>query len=565
MSEPGTIYYTTDGTNPTTLGNIYNGPITISSSTILKYLAIDLAGNPSPIYTQTYTIDTIPPTANANPTGGLYNTNKNVVLTMSEPGTIYYTLDGSTYNIYSGPITITSTTILKFFAIDLAGNPSPTYTQTYTIDTIAPTASANPTGGLYNTNKTVTLNMSKPGTIYYTTNGTTPTTSSDVYTGPITISSNTILKFFAIDLAGNPSPTYTETYTIDINTPTANANPTGGLYNTTKTVTLTMSEPGTIYYTTNGTNPTTSSNIYNGPISIKNTTTLKYLAEDLAGNTSPIYTEIYTIDITSPTASANPVGGIYNTTKTVLLTMNEAGTIYYTTNGTNPTTSSNIYNGPISIKNTTTLKYLAVDLAGNKSLVYSATYTIDKIPPKASPNIKSGLYNTNKIVKLSMNKKGTIYYTLNGKTPTKTSKKYMGPITIKSTSTLKYLAVDLAGNKSPIYTYKYTIDKTAPKVVSTTPKSNTRGTSLTASLTIKFSEKINKGLKYSKIYIKNITTGKTAKSTVTSISGNTITIRMILSRLSLDSYWVYIPKNAVKDNAKNNNNKYVLKFKTSKY
>ncbi len=80
-----------------------------------------------------------------------------------------------------------------------------------------------------------------------------PTTSSNVYTGPISITSTTTLKFFAVDLAGNPSPTYTETYTIDTTTPTANANPTGGLYNTTQNVVITTSEPGTIYYTTNGT------------------------------------------------------------------------------------------------------------------------------------------------------------------------------------------------------------------------------------------------------------------------------------------------------------------------
>ena len=281
MSEPGTIYYTTNGTNPTTSSNIYTVPITISSSTILKYLAIDLAGNTSPIYTQTYTIDTIPPTASANPTGGLYNTTKTVTLNMSEPGTIYYTTNGTnpttSSNIYTGPITISSSTILKYLAIDLAGNPSPIYTQTYTIDTIPPTASANPTGGLYNTTKTVTLNMSEPGTIYYTTNGTNPTTSSNIYTGPITISSTTILKYLAIDLAGNPSPIYTQTYTIDTIPPTANANPTGGLYNTTKTVTLNMSEPGTIYYTTNGTNPTTSSDIYTGPITISSNNNTKIL------------------------------------------------------------------------------------------------------------------------------------------------------------------------------------------------------------------------------------------------------------------------------------------------
>lgn len=164
-----------------------------------------------------------------------------------------------------------------------------------------------------------------------------------------------------------------------------------------------------------------------------------------------------------------------------------------------------------------------------------------------------------------MNENGTIYYTLNGKTPTTMSTKYTGPITIKSTSTLKFLAVDMAGNKSPVYTKTYTIDKTAPKPLKTTPAQNSKNVSLTASITIKFIENISKGVNFSQIYIKNLNTGKIAKSTITSIKGNTVTIKMTISRLSLNNYQVYIPKGAVKDKAGNNNSKYVLNFKTSKY
>jgi hypothetical protein len=189
----------------------------------------------------------------------------------------------------------------------------------------------------------------------------------------------------------------------------------------------------------------------------------------------------------------------------------------------------------------------------------------DTIPPTSSANIKGGLYNTNKVVTLSMSKNGTIYYTLNNKTPTTASTKYTGPITIKSTSTLKFLAVDLAGNKSPIYTATYTIHKAAPKVASTTPKNNAKGVSLNSAITIKFSEKISKGTNFSKIYIKNLSTGKIAKSTVTILNGNTITLKMTTSRLSLNNYQVYIPISAVKDTTGNKNNKYVLNFKTSKY
>ena len=89
------------------------------------------------------------------------------------------------------------------------------------VDTMPPTTTASPAGGIYNTPRTVTLTCSD-GTgsgcdkIYYTTDGTTPTTSSPVYSSAINISVTTTLKFFARDLAGNSETVKTEIYTIDL-------------------------------------------------------------------------------------------------------------------------------------------------------------------------------------------------------------------------------------------------------------------------------------------------------------------------------------------------------------
>ncbi len=377
----------------------------------------------------------------------------------------------------------------------------------------------------------------------------------------------------------------TETTNVNINTPTAivvnhisglkgdKINLTANLTDTYKKVPISGK---TIQFSVNGniigTAVTDSNGIATLAYTITQTSGSYTILAEFAGDTTYSDTSnTNTLKVTNlqftiiPTAKASPDGGLYNTTKLVTLTMNEPGIIYYTTNGSTPTTTSNLYTGPITIKSTTTLKYLAVDLLGNMSIVYNATYIIDRNTPTVNVNVKSGLYNTTKTVKLIMNENGTIYYTLSGKTPTICSNKYNGPITIKSTSTLKYLAVDLAGNKSPVYTKTYTIDKLAPKPVKTAPTPNTKNVSLTAPITIKFNENISKSVNFSKIYIRNISTGKIAKSTVTNIKGNTITLKMIKSRLSLNNYQVVIPTGSVKDSAGNKNTIYKLNFKTSKY
>jgi uncharacterized repeat protein (TIGR01451 family) len=125
--------------------------------------------------------------------------------------------------------------------------------------------------------------------------------------------------------------------------------------------------------------------------------------------------------------------------------------------------------------------------------------TINTIPPTVNANPTGGLYNTTKTVTLKMSEPGTIYYTTNGTTPTVKSSKYSTPITITSTTILKYLAVNLAGNKSPVYSQTYTIDKVPPKVSSTSPVNKASGVSLTSPITIKFTENITAGTNYSKI------------------------------------------------------------------
>jgi PKD repeat protein len=266
-------------------------------------------------------------------------------------------------------------------------------------------------------------------------------------------------------------------------------------------------------------------------------------------------------DKTKPIINTNLEGGSYNSNKTLKLSLNEPGTIYYTLDGTQPTTSSKKYVAPITISSTKTIKFFGVDLSGNVSNICTKTYKIDKIPPTAKSNVKPGLYKTDLTVKLTMNKSGNIYYTTNGVNPTKQSNKYNNTLKLTKSTVLKFIAIDAAGNKSPIYIQKYTIDKTAPKVTQTNPTKNSIKMSLKGPITVKFSENIIRGVNCDKIYLKNLKTGQKVSITKKT-ANNALIIQQTTNRFSKTTYLLYIPKGAVKDQAGNVNTEYASKFQT---
>ncbi|GFO57426.1 hypothetical protein GMSM_44330 [Geomonas sp. Red276] len=88
-------------------------------------------------YTASITLDTVAPVVSAAVKGGSYNNAQTVALSSNKAGKLYYSLDGrnpsSASPVFSAPLQIGSSTELKFFAIDLAGNQSATGTEVYTI------------------------------------------------------------------------------------------------------------------------------------------------------------------------------------------------------------------------------------------------------------------------------------------------------------------------------------------------------------------------------------------------------------------------------------------------
>ncbi len=87
------------------------------------------------------------------------------------------------------------------------------YAEGSTSQAAAPTFS--PAAGTYTGSQSVTISGATSGaTIYYTTNGSTPTTSSTQYTGPITVSSTEMIEAVAVDTGDSNSPVASAAYTI---------------------------------------------------------------------------------------------------------------------------------------------------------------------------------------------------------------------------------------------------------------------------------------------------------------------------------------------------------------
>ena len=83
----------------------------------------------------------------------------------------------------------------------------------FDVDAVIPVTIASPGSGLYGPNPvTVTLTQSEPGTLYYSTNGYPPikgsahTQKATETTVSLTFSEDTVLHFFAEDVAGNQEP-----------------------------------------------------------------------------------------------------------------------------------------------------------------------------------------------------------------------------------------------------------------------------------------------------------------------------------------------------------------------
>ena len=183
----------------------------------------------------------------------------------------------------------------------------------------------------------VSITTTTPGaTIYYTTDGTTPTTSSTLYTGASEELGGKPIQ--AIAVKDNMINSDIGEGEIDIRC----ATPAISFDNITSTVSITCGTEGsTIYYTIDNSEPTTTSTAYTGPFSVTSPTTVKAIATH-GGLDPSVVAELIIPQVATPTIQNNGSNAVSITTETV------GSTIYYTTDGSTPTTSSTQYTVPLT-------------------------------------------------------------------------------------------------------------------------------------------------------------------------------------------------------------------------
>ena len=152
-------------------------------------------------------------------------------------------------------------------------------------------------------------------------------------------------------------------------------------------------------------------------------------------------------------------GGEIAAGTTITLSTETVGAdIYYTLDGTTPSSSSKKYTTGITVTKPVTITAIAIDDSEEESAVSSATYTIRVETPTFSE--KAGKVDEGTILTITASPSLTIIYTIDGSTPSWESSNgeiYSEPLVLNDPVTVKAVAVDDYENESSVNSASYTI------------------------------------------------------------------------------------------------------------
>ncbi|HEX3020527.1 MAG TPA: chitobiase/beta-hexosaminidase C-terminal domain-containing protein [Chitinispirillaceae bacterium] len=476
-----TLFYSFDPLAPPEYFSRYERPFFLPHGlTILRYYGKRFSGNESEILKARYIVDTIAPKLQINVSSGkIVDT---VDFYCREKAIIRYTLDKSVPNsasrIFESPLLIPhrGLSTVKARAWDDAGNLSEILVWEYKYDHTSPNIKISHQGGIYNRAQSVYFTSDEPVKIFYTMDGSAVKESSPLYvqTG-ISISRNdtTILRYYGVDEAGNRTDEKKVVFILDTRPPEVriridhhNQDSSAFIIN------IQSNEPAAIYFTTDGSDPESTSSVYNEPLKLRFGNILKYFAIDRTGNRSQIK---IMDDLKRPMVVADPDGGVFNRKLKISFLKNSMGTVFWRTAAD---TGFKKVNEFVEVKEDGThiLEYFIENDAGIKSAIRRSIYYVDKIAPFVQISLRQGM-NDSVVVFFECSEPASIYYTTDGTNPLLSKdvgllgnkfNQTSDRISLKRSSDIKlaFCAEDGAGNQSPVSVLDVFKPRVVPNVAS---------------------------------------------------------------------------------------------------
>jgi Domain of unknown function (DUF1929)/Chitobiase/beta-hexosaminidase C-terminal domain/PKD domain len=515
------IYYTTNGSTPTTNSTLYTGPITVSATETVKAIAAETGFTNSGVATASYTIQSPAATPTFSPAAGSYNSPQTVsILDATSGASIYYTTNGSTpttgSTLYTAPITVSATETVKAIAAATGFANSNVATAAYTIGSSGG-GGISFGSGFTAGSMVLNGNAAISGTALALTT-TSPTFQASSAWFPTAVNIQNFTTDFSFQVTAGTGTADGLTFALQNESTAALGGAGGNLgYGTTTTPSVAVKfdlysnsgeGPDSTGLYLNGATPITPSvdmtgsgiDLHSGdvfkvhmtydgtnlamtitdattaakfsitwPVNIPSTVGANTAFAGFTGGTGGLTANQNILSWTMSsgtggggtvaTPTFSPAAGTYGSAQTVTISDATSGSsIYYTTNGSTPTTGSTLYTAPITVSATETVKAIAAETGFTNSSVATATYTIQS--PAATPTFSpgAGSYSSAQTVSiLDATSGASIYYTTNGSTPTTGSTLYTAPITVSATETVKAIAAATGFANSSVATAAYTI------------------------------------------------------------------------------------------------------------
>lgn len=321
-------------------------------------------------------------------------------------------------------------------------------------------------------NATVNMTAANDAAIHYTTDGSTPTETSTLYTAPFQVTATTTVKAIAVKANWQSSDVATLNVTITaptVETPTFT--PGTGTYADSVTFSIACTTDGAVIrYTTDGTEPTATSTLYSSPITLTTTTTVKakafktdwFASETATATYIVVYDPILTVDATSLSFNNTQLTQTFTVSGAhlndpITLTCYD---IHFTINPstiTNPNSNTVVTVTFDGVAPTTSTIIVASDTLF--AHVY-LTATAQLPAPFLSP--VSEVSDSTITVTMSTTITGAeVRYTTDGTEPTATSTLYSAPIVFSTpgTYTVKAIAVKTGWENSTVTMGTYTVNE----------------------------------------------------------------------------------------------------------